>query len=103
MPKTKLGRWSVWLIIVFFVLFILVQIIAAVGRSQGAFDSNSLNVFQILIPIIIIPAGICGIAAFFTGMISIIKSKDRSVFVFFATAIGFFVLIFLLGEILSPH
>ncbi len=103
MPKTKLGRWSVWLIIVFFVLFILMQIIAAVGRSQGAFDSDSFNAYQILIPITIIPAGICGLAAFFTGIISIIKSKERSVFVFLATAIGFFVLIFLLGEILFPH
>lgn len=102
-PKTKLGKWSVWLIIVFFVLFILVQIIAAVGHSQGAFDSDSAKIYQILIPITIIPAGICGIAAFFTGIISIIKIKERSVFVSLATAIGFFVLIFVLGEILVPH
>lgn len=73
MPITKLGKWSVWLIIVFFVLFILVQIIAAVGRSQGAFNSDSLNAYQLLIPITIIPAGICGLAALFTGIISIIK------------------------------
>ena len=103
MPKTKLGKWSIKLILVFFTLFILVQIIAAVGRSQGAFDSSSLNVFQLLMPIIIIPAGVCGVAAFVTGIISIIKSKERSVFVFFSTAIGLFVLLFVLGEFLFPH
>ena len=103
MPKTRLGKWSVRLIVVFFLLFILVQIIAAVGRSQGVFDSDSFNAYQILIPITIIPAGICGIAAFFTGIISIIKSKERSVLVFLTTVIGFLVLIFVLGEILVPH
>jgi cytochrome bd-type quinol oxidase subunit 2 len=103
MSHTTLGRWSVKLIIVFFALIILVQIIAAVGRSQGAFDSSSLNVFQLLMPIIIIPAGVCGVAAFVTGIISIIKSKERSVFVFFSTAIGLFVLLFVLGEFLFPH
>ena len=65
MPKTRLGKWSVRLIVGFFLLFILVQIIAAVGRNQGAFDSGSFNAFQILISVTIIPAGICGIAAFF--------------------------------------
>ena len=100
MPKTRFGKWSVLLIVVFFVLFILVQITAAVGRNQGAFDSDSFNAYQILIPITIIPAGICGIAAFLT---SIVKSKERSVSVILATAIGLLVLIFVLGEILSPH
>lgn len=103
MPKTRFGKWSMWLIVVFFLLFILVQIIAAVGRILGAFDSDSFNIYQILIPITIIPAGICGIAAFFTGIISIVKSKERSIFVFLVTTIGFFVLTFVLGEILVPH
>lgn len=66
MLHTTLGRWSVKLILVFFALFILVQIIAAFGRAVGAFDSNSLNVYQILMPIVIIPAGLCGIAGHWT-------------------------------------
>lgn len=103
MSHTTLGRWSVKLIIIFIALFILVQIIAAVGRSLGAFDSNSLNAYQLLMPIIIIPAGICGVAAFVTGIISIIKSKERSIFIFFSTAIGLFVFLFVLGEFLFPH
>jgi len=102
-PKTYLGKWSIGLITVFLILFILVQIIAAVGRSQGAFDSGSANIYQILIPITIIPAGVCGIAAFFAGIISIIKSKERSISVIAATIIGFLVFDFVLGEFLFPH
>lgn len=103
MPKTRLGKWSVGLIGVFFLLFILAQIIAAIGRSQGAFEPERMGIYQILMPVMIIPAGIAGIAAFFCGIISIIKHKERSIFVFIATIIGFLVLTFVLGEILFPH
>ena len=103
MPKTRFGKWSVWLIIAFFLLFILVQIIAAIGRSQGAFDSNSINTYQILMPIIIIPAGICGTAAFYTSIIGIIKYKERCLWVFIVAGLGLFILTFILGEFLFPH
>jgi hypothetical protein len=53
------------------------------------------------IPILL--AGISGVSAFVTGIISIIKSKERSVLVFLTTTIGFFVLVFWLGEFLFPH
>lgn len=46
---------------------------------------------------------ISGVAAFFTGIISIVKGKERSVLVFVSTAVGFFVLLFLAAEILFPH
>ena len=102
-PKTFLGKWSVGLIAAFFGLFLLTQIIAAVGRSRGAFDSSSVNIYQILIPVTIIPAGLSGIAAFITGIMSIIKNKERSISVIVATIIGFLVFDFVLGEILFPH
>ena len=103
MPKTRLGKWSIGLIAAFFLLFILVQIIAAAGRSQGAFDSDSVNIYKILIPVTIIPAGISGVVAFFTGIIAIWKYKERSILVYVATLIGLLVLWFVLGEILVPH
>jgi len=90
-PKTKLGKWSVKLIIAFFLLFALCQIFVVSGhRGFG-------------IPATIIPAGICGIASFFAGIIGIIKKKERSVFVFLATIIGLFILWFCIGEVLIPH
>jgi hypothetical protein len=98
MPKTLLGKWSVLLIIVFFLFFELFQILVASGQRGGEkFFSN----LWLTIPILI--AGISGISAFFTGIIGIIKSKETSVLVFLAVLIGLFVLWFCLGEILYPH
>ena len=97
-PKTRLGKWSIWLIIVFILLFIMFQILVASGQRGGdTFFSN----LALSVPMLI--AGISGILAFFTGIIGIIKSKDRSVLVFIATVIGFFILFFVLGELLFPH
>ena len=94
-PKTHLGQWSIWLITVFIVLFIIFQILVASGQRGGAtFFSN----LALSIPMSI--AGIAGILAFFTG---IIKSKERSIIVFSSTIIGFFILVFVSAEILFPH
>ena len=96
MPKTKAGKWSVGLIIAFLLLF--------VGASQlPAVSFQRYPVLGLVNVVAVITAGISGVAAFFTGLISIIKSKERSVLVFIATAIGLFALIFVLGEFLVPH
>ena len=97
-PKTRLGKWSIWLIIAFIVLFIIFQLLVASGQRGGAtFFSN----IALSVPMLI--AGVSGISAFFTGIIGIIKSKERSVLVFIATIIGFFILFFVVGEFLVPH
>jgi len=98
MPKTIPGKLSVALIIASFLFLGLLWFFVALGQRGGAtFFSN---------PMLAIPgllAGVCGILAFFIGIISIIKNKERSILVFLATAIGFFILGFCLGEILFPH
>ena len=97
-PKTLLGKWSIGLAVASIVLFISIQFFVASGlRDSYTFISGLL--LTIPVPL----AGISGISAFFTGIIGIIKSKERSVLVFLSTMIGFFVLLFLLGEVLFPH
>ena len=97
-PRTRLGKWSIWLIIAVIVLFIIFQLLVALGQRGGAtFFSN----LALSIPMLL--AGISGISAFFTGIIGIIKSKERSILTFVATTIGFFILFFVLGELLVPH
>jgi hypothetical protein len=97
-PKTHLGQWSIWLITVFIVLFIVVQILAASGQRGGAtFFSN----LALSIPMVI--AGISALLAFFTGIIGIIKSKERSVLACSSTIVGFFILLWVSAEILFPH
>jgi hypothetical protein len=97
-PKTTLGKWSVALIVPFVVLLISFQLLVASGQRGGdTFFSN----LTLTIPILL--AGISGVLAFLTGIISIIRSRERSVPVFLATTIGFFVLTFCLAEVLFPH
>lgn len=98
MPKIHLGKWSVGLIVVFFLFFAIFNLLVASGQRGGAtFFSNPL----LSIPISL--AGISGVSSFLTGIISIVKSKERPVFVFASTAIGLFILVFIAGEILFPH
>ncbi|NIT04412.1 hypothetical protein GTO10_05950 [Candidatus Saccharibacteria bacterium] len=98
LPSTPLGKWTVGLTAFFFLLFGTFQLLVASGQRGGAtFFSN---------PLLAIPGllmGISGIAAFFTGAFSVVRSKERSILVFLATLFGLFVLIFVLGEILYPH
>jgi hypothetical protein len=97
-PFTILGKCSVWLIIVslsFFIVFY--ALVASVQRGGDTFFSN----LALTIPMLI--AAISAISSFFTGIISIIRNRERAIFVYVSTIIGFFVLLFGLGEIIFPH
>ena len=95
MPKTILGKWSVSLLGLFFLSIIALQLLVISGQSGPGFNP--------LLAAALVPAGLSGISAFITGIVSIIKSHERAVFVFISTAIGFLVLFFVFGEFLFPH
>lgn len=98
MPNSCLGKWSVGLIFIFFLSFVTLRLLVSYGQRGGeAFFSNPLFAVSGIL------AAVAGILAFFTGIAGILKFKERSVLVFLATAIGFLIFFFCLGEILSPH
>jgi hypothetical protein len=43
-----------------------------------------------------------GVSAFITGLIAIIKLKERSILVYVATIVGAALIVFLIGEFSSP-
>jgi hypothetical protein len=98
MPRTGPGKWSIWLITAFIVLFAIFWLVVATGQrgGEGFFDNLLLTV-----PILL--AGIAGIASLFTGLIGIIRYRERSILVYPAMAIGLCVLLFVVGEIAFPH
>ncbi len=98
LPKTRLGKLSIGLIIAFFLLLITSMLIVASGQEGGETIFDNL---WISIPMI--SGVICAIASFITGIISIIRKKERAILVFISTAIGLLVLWFVIGEILVPH
>jgi predicted Abi (CAAX) family protease len=98
LPGTTLGKWSVGLAISFIVFFALVSVLGATGQQGGpTFFSNLFLAIPGLIAIV------SGIAAFFTGIISIIFLKERALIVFLAAAIGLLVIVFILGDMLSSE
>ena|SRR3989338_3379077 len=98
LPKTTLGKWSFGLIISFFLLLICTTLIVSSGQEGGETIFDNL-----LISIPMLAAGLCAIASFITGIISIIKHKERSILVYISTFIGLLVLWFVIGELLVPH
>jgi len=98
LPNTSIGKWSVRCILSFFGFMIIFFVIVEIGEPGGETFFQNL---KLAIPILL--AGISGIAALITGIVSFIISKEKSVSVILATIVGLFVLIFALGEILGAH
>ena len=80
-PKTSLGRWSVGLAIASILFFVLSEVLTGFEVLGPGFNP------VLAVILTIISAGILG-AAFVTGLISIIKRKERSVLVFVSMALG---------------
>ena len=86
LPKTSLGRWSLGLAIAFILLFFLA---AGPLREQWGLNENEELVNPVLTVVLtIILVGIAG-AALVTGLITVIKRKERSVLVFLGMLITF--------------
>jgi hypothetical protein len=79
-PKTKLGKWSAWIIVAFAVS---VGVFPAIYFSQW----GGVTSFGSLV-IALVPASPLGIAAFITGIISIIRGKEQSIAVRLAVVFG---------------
>jgi len=73
------------------------SLVASGQRGGELFFSN----LALAIPILI--AAILAISSFFTGIIGILRSGERAVYVYISTLLGFFVLLFSLAEIIFPH
>ncbi len=97
-PSTIQGKWSVRLIVISILFFIVLSSFIASGQRGGdTFFSNLLLAIPMLV------AAILAVCAFFTGIIGIFRNRERAVFVFISTALGFFVLFWGFAEIVFPH
>jgi hypothetical protein len=90
-PKTVLGKWSVALIVVFFLL-VAVQKVFIIS-SQWASDAEKLIALGITV--------VAAVGAFVTGIVGVIKSKEGAFPVLLSTVTGFIVLMFVLPSIMG--
>ena len=104
MPKTILGKWSIALIIAMPIFFYIGM--SFVDFYEFVPAGKTIPHDVIVRPGVALPmlAGfVCGIAAFFTGIEGIVKKKDYSILVFLSSAMGFFMLLWCLAEVLFLH
>ncbi len=96
MPKTSLGWWSVGLVIAIIMLFAgLVDILLGLFGLEVPVSGGPITSLERALAI-----GFAGIsaAAFVTGLIGIVRIRERSILVFLSTAIGLFALIIAVGQ-----
>ncbi len=105
MPKTLVGKWSVWLgAAMLGLIFVVPTLDATFYNSVEAGDT----IFEDLTirPFLAIPAllgMLSGIMAFITGLIALIRHKERAVLVYISTGLGALLLLFMIGDAFSAE
>jgi len=104
LPKTKLGQYSVLLIVLMLILFYIGRLFVDCYGPVSAGKTILQDIVKrpgVALPML---AGfISGIIAFITGLIAVIKKREGAVLVFVSIIIGALLILFLIGEIVSPH
>jgi len=104
-PQTSPGKWSLGLII-------LMPILLWIGTwSMNTFYSSVQAGDTILkdiaarpaLALSMLAALASGVMAGVTGLVSILKQRERTLLVYLSTILGIMVFLFVLGEIFFPH
>ena len=105
LPITPLGKWSVGFIVAMPILFFIGTSFAnSLYQSVPAGDTILADIAARPALALSMLAGMAaGISAFITGVLAIVRRKDRTLLVFISSIIGALLVLFLAGEILSPH
>jgi hypothetical protein len=105
MPKTTLGKWSVGLIVIMPVLFAISFLLTDTLYESVASGETILQDIagRPVLALSMLTGMVCGIAAFITGIITIVKRQERGLLVYVSTILGLLVIFFLIGEFVSPH
>lgn len=105
MPKTTLGKWSLGLIVAMPVLFFIGgSFTNLLYESVSAGNTIMDDIARRPALALTMLAGIfSGILAFTTGLIAVIRQRERTQLVYVTIIIGALLMLFLAGEVLSPH
>jgi hypothetical protein len=105
MPGNRLGRWSVGLIAVMPILFV-------VGSSFSSSLYESVPAGRTLpadiaarpfLALTMLAGMAAGISGFITGLLAIVKQKENALLVYISTVIGGLLTLYLVGELAFPH
>jgi hypothetical protein len=104
-PGTALGRWSVGLIIAMPALFFIGSALA--NTAYGSVLAGGTIMADIAarpaLALTMLAGMLAGISAFITGLLAIFKQRENALLVYISTGIGTLLVVFLAGELISPH
>jgi hypothetical protein len=95
LPKTSLGRWSVWLAVAWILFFVLSMFAAESGLVKLPLSGRALDFAMLGV------TGGISVASFITGLISIIKSGERSILVFLALVVALLIVAMAILEVVT--
>lgn len=91
-PHSKLGWWSVWLEVVFVVMFIVDVAVLSLVTDETFWRGS-------ILPFYAITMLLCGLAGGVMGLVTVIRQHERSSLVWLAIFTGLFVLLLVLNEL----
>ena len=105
MPRTTPGTWTVGLIAVMPILFVIGS-----SMSSSLYESVPSGrtiladvTARPLLALTMIAGMVSGISALIVGLFAIIKQKENALLVYVSTLIGGLLILFLIGELAFPH
>ena len=104
MPKTSLGKWSLALLIAMPLLILIGTSFAnTLYKSVPAGGTILADIVSRPALALTALAGmLAGVLAFITGLIAIIRQKERAILAYIVTVIGGILTVFIIAEFLSP-
>ena len=105
MPGKKLGRWSVGLIALMPILFVIgSSFTRSLYESVTAGPTILADIASRPLLALTMLAGMAaGILGFITGLLAIVKQKESALLVYVSTVIGGLLILYLAGELAFPH
>ena len=104
-PKTKPGKWSVGLVILMPILFVIGSSLS--GSLYDSVPSGGTILADIsarpILALTMLAGMAAGIAGFITGLLALIKGKEKTILVYLSTLLGGLLLLYLVAEVVFPH
>jgi hypothetical protein len=91
-PHAQLGWWSVWLEVVFIVMFIINIVVLSLVTDETFWRGS-------ILPFYAITMLLCGLAGGVVGLVTVIRQHERSYLIWLAILTGLFVLLLVLNEL----
>jgi hypothetical protein len=105
LPGTTLGKWSVGLIVLMPILFVIGSSFS--GMLYDSVQSGRTILADIsarpFVALTMLAGMAAGIGGFITGLLAIIKSKEKTLLVYLSTILGGLLIVYLIAELAFPH